>query len=727
MSKVDSAIERYLALRKRRWEAYAAAGDEAEQAALARYDADMSIGEIAAEGGIQGLSHGWADEGNRDRHMRAHAANPVLYDTMAVGGLLGTGLALRAGPGVVGRAITKPLRDSAKGYRAIRPAEKLAEAKRIEAAFDAGPLAMSRTMRENPGLRGRTMDAIHGGALGSGGMRPSHEMTSGERVAGGAIGSAVGGLLAPVAPAALRASTNIPLAWGGRRFGSEKMLEPVGVTTTNHVANVARALRGKPSVYGNDVGNPRRSIEIAWARDEAAQRGNAGGAPMQRDKNMPLDSQMPEMRAMADKVVARQPKSLMEARARERDKFARSIEEEFPAARKPVLPDNPPLPVVPKNRTKPVVYPDSWIKAMMEPLTEPVAAGRPPDVAVLTPIRGQSKQKRQWETGQKTWLETLQDADASSGGAVMPRIRTAVGRWVADNERTVEGQRINDLPETQAFLKALDMGVKKSARGVPATGVLARKGPLRTQARMDEEAIQREAGKTPLRERHAETLAAEMLNVDKWRGPYTGPTKGSEQALVLRGDDRMSLLNPLPGKNRFGRARDWEVNMAGAGSGPTAWAADYIIRRNYAPDPGEPAMPPANGLVTPPRQQGQVQAAQQAAVPTGAQTQPQAQAAAAAQPTATTLQAQAPANGLAINSAPAAPVKAPEWTAQKVDPRVAVAQQALNKLYRMSLAIDGRYGNLTTDAVIRFQRDQGHPDTGVLTDYEMTLLARMVQ
>lgn len=264
MPTTDADLESFIAARKEKWRGQFRK-DPAQAADLLRRYGKTGVLESAFQGLQQGASHGLADEverattgGPAKNHILAQASNPTAYTIAQILGLGLTGGAVRAAGGRVGKMRTTKLRAGGGSVAAggqKRALENAARAKDIEETWANFPFGK----KVDPRVRGFTLDAAHGAALGYGGADPTQDdgALSPERMKRMGISLAASLALAPTATSAGVAATNLPLLWGGRRIGSKKMLEPPGVSRKN------------------PAGFPRQSVEIARSLDESAARSGA--------------------------------------------------------------------------------------------------------------------------------------------------------------------------------------------------------------------------------------------------------------------------------------------------------------------------------------------------------------------------------------------------------------------------------------------------------------------
>jgi hypothetical protein len=209
----------------------------------------------------------------------------------------------------------------------------------------------------------------------------------------------------------------------------------------------------------------------------------------------------------------------------------------------------------------------------------------------------------------QSWSSRVR-AEARKNPEVMPRLRSAVARMLATQERSQPG--LNDTPEVAAFLRVLGMGPSaKAAR----TGIIAdaRRGvEEQFPTQRYEQALERTAEDIPMRPRHADRMRDELENFTP--PPYTGPADSRRgPPLIARGDDEPYWLNPLD-FFREGRVNNAEVNAAGYISGPLAYGIETggigpVDRALFA----EPEEDPIEGLFTEvaPRAQAQAQPQEQ--------------------------------------------------------------------------------------------------------------------
>lgn len=561
-------------------------GGEQEAALLNAYGAPSSV-DAMVSGAQQGVMHGFADDMERAergdgvarKHVLARAARPIEYE---VSTLLGTMLAaggLRFGLEAAGRQASAGARAGSRVSGAAGGAQIAARnaerADRIRQKFT--------TLGMKPQHRGTVMDAAHGAAWGYGGsdVRANEEAgLNPERLLRATLGAAGSAVAAPVTSSAAVAASNLPLAFGGRRAFSKPMLEPPGVTRAN------------------PAGRPRDSIEIARTRDESAARGAGGPGLIARDMDAPINSNFPHVQKLADQAIAPvAPERIAALRAQERNAAANSMVAAYPdpaAARRAAMVARQPARPVPArtpgaedlareraargerpdpmaNMREAQLLREAAIREAREAaqpqqgqlnLPEPVDEA---DAFVRQMMEGFVRQDR---PALESWVATLEAAHRNDS-SIMPRVRAAVARQLAINERA--DPALNNTPHMKEFLHALGLWGNK-AKGTPNILEAAR-APAREQFPTGryEAALARTADDTPMRPRHAERMRQEM---DAFQpGPYTGPADARRgPPLVARGDDQPYWLNPID-FFREGKVNDGEVNMAGLLSGP----ASYLI------------------------------------------------------------------------------------------------------------------------------------------------------
>lgn len=652
------ALDDYLKFRSGKWEKALKTDRGAAEKKLESLGG-ASLLETIGTGLMHGASHGMTDDLERAAggggklakayekatgkkvaggHVRAQASNPAAFAVSQAAGALGTGALLRVAVPAWARGRAGKVREAGrltgggmkKGY-----AER---ADRIENTLANYGIRSPRT-------RALALDAAHGAAWGYGGadVREDEEAISTERLMRTAGGAALSAIAAPVAVSGGAAIANLPIAWGGRRMGSKKMLEPPGVT------------RRTPE------GRPRDAIEIARAKDESLARAQDpnGVGIIRRDQARPLESASPNIRKLADQAlepVASERISAMQAT--QRNDAAGAMMEAYPSPDRPnatarrrrfeagngrkyvvefnrdqdrpgvtgvhfredadeagYMPtgDNTPAEAfgVLRGVAKAIdddiaeggrpVYELSARTGKQARVYEAMARrrGAPEGYDLELQPRGASgrsnditlkrrgeKQKgfvaqmmeavvRQDEPALASWMSTLQGA-AAKDPALLPRMRAAVARQLAINERSNPG--LNDTPAMGAFLNALGMAGNK-AKGTPnvleaaRAPARARNNPTRYREALDRVAAD---GGPRMRPRHAERMRAEMEGYQP--GPYTGPWDPRQgSAMIARGDDQPYWVNPGDFFSRRKHVGDDAVQMAGLVSGPLAYGAEAAI------------------------------------------------------------------------------------------------------------------------------------------------------
>lgn len=559
MPDLNEQLSQFLARRQQIVAQTLDKGGQQAEALLKSYGAPSSL-DAGISGFQQGAMHGFADDMERAergdgvavKHITSKAARPVEYEVAALLGAMASVGGLRGAQALVGRAASAGARAGARVSGAAGGAA--AAAKHGDAAKRIAQKVATFGMK--PNHRGTMMDAGHGALMGYGGtdVQADEDAFSGERLLRAGMGAAASTIAAPVATSLGVAAANVPLAMGGRRAMSQKMLEPPGVVTKSQ-AFLNRMLNRPGPREANPMGRPRDSIEIARARDETAARGPVdiftGKAQnpgiIARDTAPPMQSTQRNTQQLADQAIAPvAPQRIADLRARERNMSADAIEQSY---QRPALPA--PAAPVPSQQQMPLPFrtpeeeADAFVGQMMEAFT------------------------RQDRPALDSWVSTLQAA-AQKNPAVMPTVKASVARQLAINERADPG--LNNTPVMRDFLNALGLAGNK-AKGVPnildaARGPAAAKFPTGRY----QDAMTRTQGQTPMRPRHAANMRSEMETYDP--GPYTGPADARRGApTVARGDDTPYWLNPVD-FFKDGKVNDAQVTAASVLSGPLSYALE---------------------------------------------------------------------------------------------------------------------------------------------------------
>ena len=581
--------------------------------------------------------------GPAKNHILAQASAPWLYLLGQLGGLSATGGLLRGTGGAVGKARSAPFRRGGGSVAAggqKRAIENAAKAKDIENAWGNFPLPA----KTDPRVRALVMDAGHGAAVGYGGIDPTRDedMLSRERAERAAIGVTASLGLAPLTVSGGVAATNAPLLWGGRRIGSAKMLEPQGVSRSNPRGNprasieIARSRdesaarermprdtasdavgiinRDKARPLDSEQPHMRRLADQALepiARDRVAElrrleRNEAADAMEAAYPTPGAQPRMPFLTAREKRVHALieqglDPQSISQSLGqplRMTQVYIRKLEKKFGAAGIPLSNGQTPgsrfvdmalgdtaARVSRPRPGKPAIERTKDIAREIggPPAAKPSGQGDLFNVADDFVPQMVEAVVRQDARALASWMSTL-EAAARRDNTVLPRVRAAVARQLAINERTEPG--MNNTDEMRQFLHALGMSGNK-AKGIPNVLEAARRGPReRYNSERYQAAIKRTSGtKGPqLRERHATALRDEMATYQP--GAYTGPwDPRMGQPLVLRGDDQARFIAPWD-FFRKGRVSNREVSLSGWLSGPFAWGGEQVYN-HYFEHPGE--------------------------------------------------------------------------------------------------------------------------------------------
>lgn len=609
MTDIAQEISNFLSRRQAIVAQTLARGGEQEAALLKSYGAPSSV-DAMVSGGQQGLLHGFADDMERGergdgvaaKHILAKAAHPVEYEVATLLGTMAAAAGLRGITALTGRAASSGARAAAKG--AVGAGGGALAAQRAKRAQEIAGRHTALGMK--PQHRGMVMDAAHGGAWGYGGadVTVDEAAFAPERFGRAAAGAAISSVAAPLAASGVVAGANAPLALGGRRAFSKPMLEPPGVVTK------AQAFWSK--LFGGDkaanpAGRPRDSIEIARSRDESAARGpvdpftgkTLNPGIIARDTAPPMQSTGANVQRLADEAIAPiAPERIAALRAQERNAAADSMVAAYPdpaAARRAAMVTRQPARPVPvrtpgaddlaRERAARGERPDPLADMREAQLLREAArreareAAQPQqgqlnlpepvdeaDVFVRQMMEGFVRQDR---PALESWVATL-EAAARKDPTVMPRVKSAVARQLAINERA--DPALNDTPVMREFLTALGLWGNK-AKGTPNILENAR-APAREAFPTGrfEDALARTQGETPMRPRHAANMRQEMEAFQP--GPYTGPADARRgPPTIARGDDQPYWLNPM---NFFkdGAVNDAQVNMAGFLSGPISYGAE---------------------------------------------------------------------------------------------------------------------------------------------------------
>jgi hypothetical protein len=558
MPDLNEQLSQFLARRQQIVAQTLDKGGEQAETLLKSYGAPSQL-DAGISGFQQGALHGFADDMERAergdgvavKHITSKAARPVEYEVSALLGAMASVGGLRVAQALVGRAASAGARAGARVSGAAGGAA--AAAKHGDAAKRIAQKVATFGMK--PNHRGTMMDAGHGALMGYGGtdVQADEEAFSAERFLRAGMGAAASTIAAPVATSLGVAAANAPLAFGGRRAMSQKMLEPPGVVTKGQ-AFWNKVLNRNGPKAANPAGRPRDAIEIARSRDETAARGPVdiftGKAQnpgiIARDTAPPMQSTQRNVQQLADQAIAPvAPARIADLKSRERNMSADAIEQAYP---RPALP--PPAAPVPSQQQMPLPFKtpeaeaDEFVGQMMEAFT------------------------RQDRPALDSWVSTLQAA-AQKNPAVMPTVKASVARQLAINERADPG--LNNTPVMRDFLNALGLWGNK-AKGVPnildaARAPAAAKFPTGRY----EDALTRTQGQTPMRPRHAANMRSEMETYQP--GPYTGPDQKRGDPMVARGDDTPYWLNPVD-FFRDGKVNDAQVTAASVLSGPLSYAME---------------------------------------------------------------------------------------------------------------------------------------------------------
>ena len=557
MPDLNEQLSQFIARRKAIVAETIDKGGEQAEKLLKTYGAPSSL-DAGVSGFQQGALHGFADDMERaergdgvaKKHVMSRAARPIEYEVSALLGAMASVGGLRGAQALVGRAASAGARagsrvSGAAGSAAIA-AKHGERAKRI-----ADKVA---TFGMKPNHRGTLMDAGHGALMGYGGtdVRADEEAFAPERFARAGMGAAASTVLAPLATSGAVAAANAPLALGGRRAFSQKMLEPPGVVTKGQ-AFWNKVLNKKGPKTANPTGRPREAIDISRSKDELAARGDVdiftgqsrNPGIIARDTAPPMESTGRNVRQLADQAIAPvAPARIATLKGQERNMAAGAIEAQYPAPARPQVPATT-SPQMSLPLATPASQADEFVGQMMEAFT------------------------RQDRPALESWVSTL-EAAARKNPAIMPQVKASVARQLAINERADPG--LNNTPVMRDFLNALGLYGNK-AKGTPNILESAR-APAREAfptARY-EDAMTRTQGQTPMRPRHAEAMRQEM---DAYQpGPYTGPADPRQgPPTVARGDDAPHWLNPID-FFKDGKVNDAQVTASSALSGPLSFLAE---------------------------------------------------------------------------------------------------------------------------------------------------------
>jgi hypothetical protein len=559
MPDLNEALSQFLARRQQIVAQTLDKGGEQAETLLKSYGAPSQL-DAGISGFQQGALHGFADDMERAergdgvavKHITSKAARPVEYEVSALLGAMASVGGLRLGQAGVGRLASSGARAGARVSGAAGSAASAAKhgerAKSIQQKI--------ATFGMKPNHRGTAMDAGHGALMGYGGtdVQADEEAFSAERLLRAGMGAAASTIAAPVATSLGVAAANAPLAVGGRRAMSQKMLEPPGVVTKGQ-AFWNKVLNRNGPREPNPTGRPRDSIEIARSRDETAARGpvdiftgkSQNPGIIARDTAPPMQSTQRNVQQLADQAIAPvAPARIADLKSRERSMSADAIQAQYPA--RPAPPAAAPVPPqqqMPLPFKTPEAEADEFVGQMMEAFT------------------------RQDRPALDSWVSTLQAA-AQKNPAVMPTVKASVARQLAMNERADPG--LNNTPVMRDFLNALGLWGNK-AKGVPNILDAARApAAAKFPTGRFEDALTRTQGQTPMRPRHAANMRSEMETFDP--GPYTGPADARRGApTVARGDDTPYWLNPVD-FFKDGKVNDAQVTAASVLSGPLSYALE---------------------------------------------------------------------------------------------------------------------------------------------------------
>jgi hypothetical protein len=343
MPDLNEALSQFLARRQQIVAQTLDKGGEQAETLLKSYGAPSQL-DAGISGFQQGALHGFADDMERAergdgvavKHITSKAARPVEYEVSALLGAMASVGGLRLGQAGVGRLASSGARAGARVSGAAGSAASAAKhgerAKSIQQKI--------ATFGMKPNHRGTAMDAGHGALMGYGGtdVQADEEAFSAERLLRAGMGAAASTIAAPVATSLGVAAANAPLAMGGRRAMSQKMLEPPGVVTKGQ-AFWNKVLNRNGPREANPTGRPRDAIEIARSRDETAARGPVdiftGKAQnpgiIARDTAPPMQSTQRNVQQLADQAIAPvAPARIADLKSRERNMVGDAIEAQYP-------------------------------------------------------------------------------------------------------------------------------------------------------------------------------------------------------------------------------------------------------------------------------------------------------------------------------------------------------------------------------------------------------------
>jgi hypothetical protein len=343
MPDLNEALSQFLARRQQIVAQTLDKGGEQAETLLKSYGAPSQL-DAGISGFQQGALHGFADDMERAergdgvaaKHITSKAARPVEYEVAALLGAMASVGGLRGAQALVGRAASAGARAGARVSGAAGGAA--AAAKHGDAAKRIAQKVATFGMK--PNHRGTMMDAGHGALMGYGGtdVQADEEAFSAERFLRAGMGAAASTIAAPVATSLGVAAANAPLAFGGRRAMSQKMLEPPGVVTKGQ-AFWNKVLNRNGPKAANPTGRPRDSIEIARSKDETAARGPVdiftGRAQnpgiIARDTAPPMQSTQRNVQQLADQAIAPvAPARIADLKSRERNMAGDAIEAQYP-------------------------------------------------------------------------------------------------------------------------------------------------------------------------------------------------------------------------------------------------------------------------------------------------------------------------------------------------------------------------------------------------------------
>lgn len=342
MPDLNEALSQFLARRQQIVAQTLEKGGQQAEALLSSYGAPSQLDAIGS-GLQQGVMHGFADDMERAergdgvavRHITAKASRPMEYEISALLGTMAAAGGLRLAQLGVSNAASSGARAGARVSGAAGGAA--AAAKHGEAAKRIAHKVATLGMK--PAHRGTVMDASHGAAWGYGGADVSRDEDafSGERLLRAGLGAGASVIGAPVMTSAGVAAANAPLAFGGRRALSQKMLEPPGVVTKAQ-AFWNKVLNRNGPRQADPKGRPRDAIEIARSRDETAARGpvdiftgkTQNPGIIARDTAPPMQSTQRNVQQLADQAIAPvAPARIADLKRQERNMSADAIERPY--------------------------------------------------------------------------------------------------------------------------------------------------------------------------------------------------------------------------------------------------------------------------------------------------------------------------------------------------------------------------------------------------------------